>query len=177
MVTFDRLWSKAEAYLAEVGGFGQLLRVGEALDSTQVVQVQTELAWHALFVRHLFIREVPKGRQVDWHMINVPGLLLEGEHDGVHSDGVVAIDFSQKKILICGIGYAGEMKKSMFSVLNYRLPEQEILPMHCAANVGKDGSSALFFGLSGTGKTTLSADDDRLLVGDDEHGWSHEGIF
>ncbi len=174
---FNCLWHKAEAYLSEVGGFGQVLRVGEALASTQVVQVQTEYAWHALFVRNLFIREVPEGREVDWQMINVPGLLLEGERDGVHSEGVVAIDFSQQKILICGIGYAGEMKKSMFSVLNYLLPEQSILPMHCAANVGDSGDSALFFGLSGTGKTTLSADDGRLLVGDDEHGWSHEGIF
>lgn len=176
-MTFDRLWEKAEAYFSRVDGFTQLLRVGEALESTQVVQVRTELAWHALFVQNLFIREVPQGASPQWHMLNVPGLSLDGAQDEVHSDGVVAIDFTQKKILICGIGYAGEMKKSMFSVLNYLLPEQSVLPMHCAANVGKNGESALFFGLSGTGKTTLSADSERLLVGDDEHGWSADGIF
>lgn len=174
---FNALWLKAEAYLDAQGGYAQVLRVGEAHDSTQVVEVRTELAWHALFVRNLFIREVPQGMAATWQMINVPGLRLGGAQDGVHSDGVVALNFSQKKILICGIAYAGEMKKSMFSVLNYLLPEQNVLPMHCAANVAEEGASALFFGLSGTGKTTLSADGDRLLVGDDEHGWSQEGIF
>ena len=176
-VVFNALWQKASAYLSERETYTQVLRVGEALSSTQVVQVKTELAWHALFVRHLFIREVPNDRPVAWQMVTAPGLQLDAEKDGVHSDGVVALDFSQKKILICGIAYAGEMKKSMFSVLNYLLPEQDVLPMHCAANVNEHGDSALFFGLSGTGKTTLSADDDRLLVGDDEHGWSREGIF
>jgi phosphoenolpyruvate carboxykinase (ATP) len=145
------------------------------------VQVATEAAWHALFARQLFRR--PSREELDrfepeWTVISVPGFLAEPEEDGTESETFVGIDFSRKVVLVVGTGYAGEIKKSIFTVLNFVLPtEHGVFPMHCSANVGDDGSVACFFGLSGTGKTTLSADPERRLIGDDEHGWSDTGVF
>ena len=113
----------------------------------------------------------------DFTVIAAPGLLLDPKTDGTRSEAFIGVNFSRRIILVVGTGYAGEMKKSIFSALNYLLPERNVFPMHCSANVGEKGDTALFFGLSGTGKTTLSADPDRRLIGDDEHGWSDKGIF
>jgi phosphoenolpyruvate carboxykinase (ATP) len=146
------------------------------------VRVFTELAWHSLFIRTLLIRPelselasfVPEMTIIDLPSFK-PDAKRHGGREG--SDTMVAIDFTRKIVLICGSSYAGEMKKSVFTTLNFYLPAQGVMPMHCSANVGPQGDSALFFGLSGTGKTTLSADPDRTLIGDDETGWGPDGIF
>ena len=145
------------------------------------VHVVTEHAWQALFARQLF-RRPSRGEidafEPDWTVISVPGFLTDPEEDGTESETFVGIDFERKVVLICGTAYAGEIKKSIFTVLNFVLPtERGVFPMHCSANVGEKGDVALFFGLSGTGKTTLSADPGRELIGDDEHGWSDSGVF
>jgi phosphoenolpyruvate carboxykinase (ATP) len=143
-------------------------------------RVFTELAWHSLFIRTL-LRRPETAELADFvpelTVIDVPSFRADPERHGVRSENVVAIDLVRKIILIGGSRYAGEMKKSIFTTLNYYLPDKGVLPMHCSANVGPDGDSAIFFGLSGTGKTTLSADPKRVLIGDDEHGWSKDGIF
>ncbi|HEX4045072.1 MAG TPA: phosphoenolpyruvate carboxykinase [Gammaproteobacteria bacterium] len=180
---FDALWQKASAYLeAQDTHFISYLKVGEHDQLGVPVKVMTELAWHNLFAHVLFIRPkqphtVPQPNQ--WTILSVPGFKTDPQRDGVNSDAAVILNFSERRILICGTYYAGEMKKAMFSVLNFLLPTHDILPMHCAANVSaqENGNTALFFGLSGTGKTTLSADPERLLIGDDEHGWGEDGVF
>lgn len=175
---FDALWNKASHYIEQREHFISHLQVAAEPTHCLNVTVITENAWHNVFVRNLFIRpEHPKAEHNAWTILSVPELHTDPKIDGTNSDGVVAINFKQKQVLIIGIGYAGEIKKAMFTVLNYLLPAKEVLPMHCAANVGKNGKTALFFGLSGTGKTTLSADPDRLLIGDDEHGWGETGVF
>jgi phosphoenolpyruvate carboxykinase (ATP) len=147
------------------------------------VRVFTELAWHSLFIRTLLIRPESKelaGFVPEMTILDFPSFKPDPKRHGSRegSDTMVAIDFSRKIVLICGSSYAGEMKKSVFTTLNYYLPAQGVMPMHCSANVSNDGKeSALFFGLSGTGKTTLSADPNRTLIGDDETGWGPDGIF
>ena len=145
-------------------------------------RVYTELAWHSLFIRTLLIR--PERAELESFkpeltIIDLPSFKPDAKRHGGRdgSDTMVAIDFSRKIVIICGSSYAGEMKKSVFTTLNFYLPAQGVMPMHCSANVGPDGDSALFFGLSGTGKTTLSADPNRTLIGDDETGWGPDGIF
>jgi phosphoenolpyruvate carboxykinase (ATP) len=143
-------------------------------------RVFTELAWHSLFIRTLLIR--PEASELESFVpeltiVDLPSFRADPKRHGVRSENVVAIDFARKIVLIGGSYYAGEMKKSVFTTLNYYLPEKGVMPMHCSANVGPDGDTAIFFGLSGTGKTTLSADPKRTLIGDDEHGWSEDGIF
>ena len=128
----------------------------------------------------MFIRpsvEQKRGFLPDFTVIHVPGLQAAGATDGVNSETFILVNFDRKMVLIGGSHYAGEIKKSIFGILNYLLPDRDVLPMHCSANVGSNGDSAIFFGLSGTGKTTLSADKSRALIGDDEHGWSQNGIF
>ncbi len=178
---FAALWEKASNYLAgKDENFVSYLKVG-AHDTLGVpVKVMTELAWHNLFANVLFIRpESPSTTESanQWTILSAPGFQPEPANDGVNGNAAVILNFSQRRILITGTYYAGEMKKAMFSVLNFILPEHDILPMHCAANVGAKGDTALFFGLSGTGKTTLSADPERFLIGDDEHGWGEDGVF
>ena len=143
-------------------------------------RVFTELAWHSLFIRTLLIR--PEASELEGFVpeltvVDLPSFRADPKRHGVRSENVVAIDFARKIVLIGGSYYAGEMKKSVFTTLNYYLPEKGVMPMHCSANVGPDGDTAIFFGLSGTGKTTLSADPKRTLIGDDEHGWGADGVF
>jgi phosphoenolpyruvate carboxykinase (ATP) len=143
------------------------------------IRVINELAWQNLFARNLFIVD-PHGAEdhvPQFTIIDSPSFKADPRRHGTHSETVVALSFEQKLVLIGGTAYAGEMKKSIFSVLNYILPLQGVMPMHCSANLGAAGDVALFFGLSGTGKTTLSSDPDRMLIGDDEHGWSDRGVF
>ncbi len=178
---FAALWQKASDYLStRTEHYVSYLKVG-AHDTLGIpVKVMTELAWHNLFANVLFIRpETPAvtNEQNQWTILSAPGFTPDGANDGVNGDAAVILNFSERRILITGTYYAGEMKKAMFSVLNFLLPGHDILPMHCAANVGTDGDTALFFGLSGTGKTTLSADPERFLIGDDEHGWGEDGVF
>jgi len=144
------------------------------------IRIVTEFAWHSLFVKQLFRRAAPeqlKSHVPEWTVINACRFLADPKKHKLNSEVFVIVDFSRKTVLIGGTQYAGEIKKSIFSVLNFVLPEKGVLPMHCSANVGNAGDVALFFGLSGTGKTTLSADPARGLIGDDEHGWSDQGVF
>jgi phosphoenolpyruvate carboxykinase (ATP) len=177
---FQRLY---EDFLAHAKGrtlFAQDLYGGADPAYRIKTRVFTELAWHSLFIRTLLIRPhlsdlrslVPALTIVD-----LPSFKADPARHGVRSETVIAIDFSRKIVLIGGTRYAGEMKKSVFTTLNYFLPSESVMPMHCSANVGPQGDVALFFGLSGTGKTTLSADPARTLLGDDEHGWAPQGIF
>lgn len=178
---FAALWDKAQNYLdSRDTKFTSYLKVGAHESLGIPVKVMTELAWHSLFAYVLFIRpekSVISDEPNQWTILSVPGFKTNPAVDGVNSDAAVILNFTARRILICGTYYAGEMKKAMFSVLNFILPQYDILPMHCAANVGKDNDTALFFGLSGTGKTTLSADPERFLIGDDEHGWGDDGVF
>ena len=144
------------------------------------IRIVTEYAWHNLFVKQLFRRATPeqlKSHVPEWTVINACKYSADPKKHKLNSETFIIADFSRKTVLIGGTQYAGEMKKSIFSVLNFVLPQKGVFPMHCSANVGKDGDVAIFFGLSGTGKTTLSADPNRGLIGDDEHGWSDHGVF
>jgi phosphoenolpyruvate carboxykinase (ATP) len=143
------------------------------------VRVITEYAWHSLFCRNLFIDDAQAAENAapQFTIIDSPSFKADPKRHGSNSDVIIAVNFGKRLILIGGTSYAGEMKKSIFSILNYLLPLQGVLSMHCSANVGAAGDVALFFGLSGTGKTTLSSDPDRMLIGDDEHGWSDTGVF
>src|SRR4051794_40904955 len=143
------------------------------------VRVINEFAWHNLFCKNLFIDDPAAATAAapQFTIIDSPSFKADPKRHGSNSDVMIALNFAKKLVLIAGSSYAGEMKKSIFSVLNYILPLQNVLSMHCSANIGSDGHTALFFGLSGTGKTTLSSDPDRMLIGDDEHGWSDRGVF
>jgi len=144
------------------------------------VRVITELAWHSQFIRTLLVRPAPgelAGFEPEFTIIDLPSFQADPAKHGTRSETVIAVNLSEKLILIGGTAYAGEMKKSVFGILNYLLPPQGVMPMHCSANIGPKGDTAVFFGLSGTGKTTLSADASRTLIGDDEHGWSDSAVF
>src|ERR671917_2217398 len=179
---FENILDKATSYLSNLEEFYVVDAYAGADSRYRLnVQVAAEYAWHALFARQLFrrpSREELEHFDPDWTVLSVPGFLAEPEEDGTGSETFVCIDFSRKVVLVAGTGYAGEIKKSIFSVMNFVLPiEHGVMPMHCSANVGESDDVALFFGLSGTGKTTLSTDEKRRLIGDDEHGWSEDGVF
>ena len=142
------------------------------------VRIITELAWHSLFARTMFINnDSSQPHTPEFTVINMPSFQADPDRDGTRSKTFILMDFSQRLVLIGGTSYAGETKKSVFTLMNYLLPQRGVMSMHCSANVGASGDVAIFFGLSGTGKTTLSADPERQLVGDDEHGWSDNGVF
>jgi phosphoenolpyruvate carboxykinase (ATP) len=171
-------------FLAEVAVrdtlFVQDLYGGSQPEHRVRVRVINELAWHNLFIRTMLVRPAEDelaGFVPEYTIIDLPSFRADPDRHGTRSETVIAVNFSEKLILIGGTAYAGEMKKSVFGLLNYLLPVDGIMPMHCSANIGPDGDTAVFFGLSGTGKTTLSADASRTLIGDDEHGWSDEAVF
>jgi phosphoenolpyruvate carboxykinase (ATP) len=161
----------------------QDLQAGADKDHHIKVRVFTELAWHALFIQHLLIRPplaergFATGAAPDFTIVALPGFAADPARHGCRTKTVIAVDFVERMVLIAGTSYAGEMKKSVFTILNFLLPEAGVMPMHCSVNVGTREDPAVFFGLSGTGKTTLSADPNRMLIGDDEHGWSANGLF
>jgi phosphoenolpyruvate carboxykinase (ATP) len=178
---FDALFNRMKAYMVNRDLY---IRDAYACADPKYrigVRVVTEFPWSNLFVNNMFIR--PSAQELenftpDWHVICVPDFRAEADVDGTRQHNFAVINFTKKMILIGGTGYTGEIKKGIFTVLNYVLPvEEKVLSMHCSANLGKDGDTAVFFGLSGTGKTTLSSDPNRNLIGDDEHGWSETGVF
>ncbi|RJS60079.1 phosphoenolpyruvate carboxykinase (ATP) [Bacillus sp. PK3_68] len=178
---FDQLYTKVINYLKEQEELF-IFKGFAGADPTHrlPIQVINEYAWHNLFAHQLFIRpteEELKDHQAGFTIVSAPNFKADPTVDGTKSEAFIIISFERRIVLIGGTEYAGEMKKSIFSVMNYLLPENDILSMHCSANVGYEGDVALFFGLSGTGKTTLSADPNRRLIGDDEHGWSSNGVF
>lgn len=176
---FDRLHADMLAYAGERDLIMQDLAGGADKTYGIKVRVITEYAWHGLFIQHLLVRPPmsERGGEPDFTVVDLPGFVADPEIHGCRSKTVIAVDFARRLVLIGGTSYAGEMKKSVFTILNYLLPEQDIMPMHCSVNVGEDNDPAIFFGLSGTGKTTLSADPNRILIGDDEHGWGPNGLF
>ena len=181
-VQFDALWQRVSEHVNKLEHYLSELHVGASADHYLPINVTTTLAWHSLFARNIFIRPStfnPKSFP-PWQILSDAHFECIPERDGCNSDATVMIDFEQRKVLIAGMLYGGEMKKAMFTVQNYLLPDADVLPMHCAANSSDsdtDTRVSLFFGLSGTGKTTLSADPELQLIGDDEHGWSSEGVF
>ena len=178
---FDKLLDKVVNYLNQKDEIFVRNSLACADENYQIsIQVVTEYAYQNLFAHHLFLR--PDNQYIkednDWTIIAAPGFMANPAVDGTRQANFSILNFTRKIILIGGTGYTGEIKKGIFSVLNFLLPHDHlVLSMHCSANVGKDGDTAIFFGLSGTGKTTLSADANRCLIGDDEHGWSNDGVF
>ena len=177
---FDGIWRRLLKFLEDKEIIVEDLIAGADRIHKLPIRVVVQRAWHALFARQLFLR--PRAPQLPDHkpeftLVFVPDFQTDPRRDGTPSETCIVINFAKRLVLILGTCYAGEMKKSVFTLLNYLLPEKNVLPMHCSTNVGDHGRVALFFGLSGTGKTTLSADRHRRLVGDDEHGWSDRGIF
>ncbi|CAH0228476.1 Phosphoenolpyruvate carboxykinase (ATP) [Peribacillus sp. Bi96] len=178
---FNKLYNKVVDYLKAKEELFVFKGFAGADESSRLpIRVVNEYAWHNLFAHTLFIRpneEELRGHEAEFTILSAPNFKADPEVDGTKSETFIIVSFERRTILIGGTEYAGEMKKSIFSIMNYLLPEAGILPMHCSANVGREGDVALFFGLSGTGKTTLSADTNRKLIGDDEHGWSSNGVF
>ena len=169
----DAIKDQKELFVADLFG-------GSQPEYRVAVRVITQMAWHSLFVRTLLVR--PKADELanfapEYTIINLPSFKANPERHGCRSDTVISVNFSEKLILIGNTEYSGEMKKGVFGLLNFLLPAQGVMPMHCSANIGPKGDTAIFFGLSGTGKTTLSADASRTLIGDDEHGWSDSAVF
>jgi phosphoenolpyruvate carboxykinase (ATP) len=177
---FESMYRRLAAYFQGREVFVQDLYGGADPEYRLKVRIVTDSAWHSLFVRNMFIRpkaEVLGDFRPDFTILHAPHFFARHEFDGMNSDTFIFVNFARRLVLIGGTEYAGEIKKSVFGYLNFLLPARDVLPMHCSANVGPKGDSAIFFGLSGTGKTTLSADGSRTLIGDDEHGWSRNGLF
>ncbi|MCA9734074.1 MAG: phosphoenolpyruvate carboxykinase (ATP) [Deferribacteres bacterium] len=180
-VKFDAMFEKIKAYLQNREVYALDAYAGTDAKYRMPVRIITELAWHNLFARNMFVlpaaHDELDGFEPAFNVIDVARFKGDPDVDSLNSETFILVNFKKRIVLIGGTEYGGEIKKSIFSVLNYYLPQQNVLPMHCSANIGKEGDTALFFGLSGTGKTTLSADPDRALIGDDEHGWSEDGVF
>ncbi|MFQ5773750.1 MAG: phosphoenolpyruvate carboxykinase [Kiloniellaceae bacterium] len=177
---FERLYAKALAYFQGRALYVQDLFAGADPEYRLAVRVVSESAWHALFAANMFIQpghDRLADFEPDFTVLHAPDLHADPARDGTNSETFIVVHFARRLVLVGGTSYAGEIKKSIFSVLNYLLPARDVLPMHCSANIGPAGDAAIFFGLSGTGKTTLSADSTRRLIGDDEHGWSQTGVF
>lgn len=177
---FEKIFEKMKKFIEEKEVYTFDGFVGAEEGSRIAIRVITDHAWQNLFARQLFIR--PSAAELDGHSPEFTVMCINDfeaipEVDGTNSNAFILINLTKKIVLIGGTSYAGEIKKSMFTVMNYILPSKGVFPMHCSANIGRDGDTALFFGLSGTGKTTLSADPERMLIGDDEHGWSRDGTF
>ena len=177
---FAKLTQDVRAYLGDQRLFTQDLYAGAAPAHRVRIRLVTTNAWHALFARNMFLRPNAAeldGFEPDYVILHAPDFPADAAACGVRTSTAVALSFAQKLVVIAGTQYAGEIKKSIFTVMNYLLPDKGVLPMHCSANIGSAGDSAVFFGLSGTGKTTLSSDPRRQLIGDDEHAWTETGIF
>lgn len=178
---FDSIHRRMCAYLRGKEIFVQDCWAGADPAFRLPIRIVTEKAWHSLFARHMLIPEKDPAKrlehQPEFTIIDAPNFTADPASDGTHSETFILLNFAKKLVLIGGTNYAGEIKKSVFTIMNYLLPIKDVLPMHCSANIGDRGDVALFFGLSGTGKTTLSSDPHRRLIGDDEHGWSAHGVF
>ncbi|HBF11810.1 MAG TPA: phosphoenolpyruvate carboxykinase (ATP) [Deltaproteobacteria bacterium] len=178
---FDALYAKVLQYLQGKDVFVQDCYAGCDPQFRVPIRVITEFAWHSLFAQNMFVpikdKDQLKNHKPEYILINVPNFKADPAVDGTNSEAFILPNFGKKIILIGGTNYAGETKKSIFTLLNYLLPQKGVMSMHCSANIGPRGDAAVFFGLSGTGKTTLSADPERNLIGDDEHGWSDNGVF
>lgn len=178
---FDALYNRMKAYLAGREVYARDAYACAHDDYRLNVRVVTEFPWSNMFAYNMFLRPTDEEIQnfnPEWHVVCAPGFMADPELDGTRQHNYAVINFTRKMIIIGGTGYTGEIKKGIFSVLNYVLPhEKNVLSMHCSANVGKDGDTSIFFGLSGTGKTTLSSDPNRALIGDDEHGWAGNSVF
>ena len=177
---FNALHKKVAAHLSGRELYVQDLYVGADPEHRMPIRVVTEQAWHSLFARTMFIRperDELADMEPDFTVLQAPSYFANPAVDGTGSETFILVDLEQRLILVGGTEYAGEIKKSIFSIMNYQLPLDGVMSMHCSANVGDDGDVALFFGLSGTGKTTLSSDSSRTLIGDDEHGWTDDGVF
>lgn len=177
---FAGIWNRLRDYLSGKDIIVQDLYAGADPEFRMPIRVVVQRAWHGLFARQLFIRPTRgelESHRPEFTIVFAPDFQCDPQQDGTRSETCIAVDFTRRLVLIMGTSYAGEMKKSVFTILNHLLPERGVMPMHCSANMGDHGRVALFFGLSGTGKTTLSADRHRRLIGDDEHGWSDKGVF
>ncbi|WP_406543390.1 phosphoenolpyruvate carboxykinase (ATP) [Clostridium ljungdahlii] len=177
---FNKMYDKILNYISDKDIFVFDGFVGALKKYTLPIRVICERASQALFANQLFRRPTEEDLKCftpEFNIISAPGFKAKGKEDGLNSDAFILVNFDKKIILIGGTSYSGEIKKSVFSVMNFLLPQKGVMPMHCSANIGQDNKTCLFFGLSGTGKTTLSADGERRLIGDDEHGWSNEGVF
>jgi phosphoenolpyruvate carboxykinase (ATP) len=178
---FNALLARLQAFLQGEELFVQDCYAGADPDYRMPIRIITEKAWHNLFARNMFIglenQDAYKKHVPDFTIIQAPSFKADPRVDGTRTETAIILNFAQRMAIICNSGYGGEIKKSIFTVLNFLLPRENVLAMHCSANVGSSGDVALFFGLSGTGKTTLSADPNRQLIGDDEHGWSDDGVF
>lgn len=177
---FDQIHRRMMSQLQNQDVYVQDCFVGASPTHRLPVRIVTQYAWHSLFARNMFLQATPE-EQIkhvpEFTVINAPKFHANPTMDGTNSETFIILNLAKRLVLIGGTSYAGETKKSIFTVMNYLMPQKGVLPMHCSANIGKAGDTALFFGLSGTGKTTLSADSSRTLIGDDEHGWDDEGVF